>query len=395
MKRRLLSISTLYPAPQRPGFGRFVARQMQALASRGDWDVTVINPVGLPPVKLQRYARLADIPLEEHVDGVAVHHPRFTLIPGLSAPFNPALIAHAILPLARRLHAMQPFDMVDAQFFFPDGPVARRVARALDLPFAIKARGSDVHYWGKRRLALRQMRRAANEARAVLAVSAALGQDMQVLGLAPRGVEVHYTGLDHERFKPVARAAARQLASAIPELGIWSQGRMIACVGALLKIKGQDIAIRALRHLPEDVRLVLAGEGPELDALRALTRQCGLEQRVQFLGSVGHEAMPVLLSAADAMVLPSEREGLANAWIEALACGTPVVIPDIGGAREVVSAPAAGRIVERTPEDIARGVSELLEDPPAQDDVAAYAARFSWSANAEALNRIYRRAINS
>jgi hypothetical protein len=48
------------------------------------------------------------------------------------------------------------------------------------------------------------------------------------------------------------------------------------------------------------------------------------------------------MAAADAVVLPSEREGLANVWVEALACGTPLVIPPIGGAAEVVRSPAAG-----------------------------------------------------
>jgi hypothetical protein len=121
---------------------------MEALAARGDWEVTVVNPIGLPPVKLARYADIAETPLIETGGPVTVHHPRFTLIPGLSGHINPLLIARAILPLVRRLHAEQPFDMVDAQFFYPDGPAAMRVAEALGLPFAIKARGSDIHYWG-------------------------------------------------------------------------------------------------------------------------------------------------------------------------------------------------------------------------------------------------------
>ena len=63
MTYRLLSIATLYPAPPRPGFGRFVQNQMEGLARRGDWDVTVINPIGLPPlVRLKRYAALRTIP---------------------------------------------------------------------------------------------------------------------------------------------------------------------------------------------------------------------------------------------------------------------------------------------------------------------------------------------
>ena len=126
---RLLSISTLYPAPQRPGFGRFVQTQMETLARRGDWQVTVVNPVGLPPLlRLQRYAALRTIPRHEGGGAVDVHHPRFPLIPGVSGRFNPALIAASVLPLVRRLHAEAPFDLVDAQFFYPDGPAAARIA---------------------------------------------------------------------------------------------------------------------------------------------------------------------------------------------------------------------------------------------------------------------------
>jgi len=102
----------------------------------------------------------------------------------------------------------------------------------------------------------------------------------------------------------------------------------------------------------------------------------------------------VLLSAADVMVLPSEREGLANAWIEALACGAPLVIPPVGGAPEVVDCPAAGRLAERTPAAIGAAISEILAAAPAQADVAASAARFSWDANAAALAQIYETAAN-
>lgn len=396
MKRRLLSISTLYPAPIRPGFGRFVARQMEALAARGDWDVTVINPVGLPPPPFSamgRYKPLAAIPPLE-TGAVPVHHLRYPLIPHLSASINPFMITRAVLPLARRLHAEAPFDLVDAQFFFPDGPVAARVAAALGLPHAIKARGSDIHLWGENRMALARMRSAARDAAAVLAVSGALASDMDKLGLAPPGgITVHYTGLDHARFQPLPRAEARaRLAASLPALTLRSGERLAVSVGALLPIKGQALAIEALTSLPGDIQLALAGTGPHEAALRARAAALGIASRVQFLGAVSHEALPVLLSAADVMVLPSEREGLANAWIEALACGTPLVIPPIGGAGEVIRCAAAGRLAERTPAAIAAAIADLLAAPPAQADVAACAARFSWDANAAALAAIYEKA---
>ena len=105
--------------------------------------------------------------------------------------------------------------------------------------------------------------------------------------------------------------------------------------------------------------------------------------------------MALVLSAADALVLPSEREGLANVWIEALACGTPLVITEVGGAREVVTSPNAGRLVERVPAAIAAGVRELLANPPARGEVAAHAARFSWEENAAKLAAHYQRIVGA
>ena len=69
----------------------------------------------------------------------------------------------------------------------------------------------------------------------------------------------------------------------------------------------------------------------------------------------------MLLSAADVFVLPTASEGLANAWVEALACGTPVVTTPIPGARELITDPAYGRLVERDGLAISDAVRELLD----------------------------------
>jgi glycosyltransferase involved in cell wall biosynthesis len=86
------------------------------------------------------------------------------------------------------------------------------------------------------------------------------------------------------------------------------------------------------------------------------------------------------------MILPSEREGLANVWIEALACGTPILIADVGGAREVLDRPEAGRLVERDPAAIAAAAIAMLASPPDPARVRKAAERFSWERNAEELH---------
>jgi len=384
--KRLLSIATLYPNAHRPRFGTFVARQLEALAARGDWDVTVVNPIGVPPLALGRYKALAAAAVTGVEQGVTVHRPRFALVPAVGGPINPRMIARAVLPLARRLHALAPFDLVDAQFFYPDGPAAARVARELGLPLSVKARGADIHLWGGKSYALRAMLAAADRAAGLLAVSEALASDMAERGFPAGKIAVHYTGLDRALFRPRDRAESR--AAAERDFAIPADGPLLATVGALIPRKGQQLAIRALARLP-GARLALVGTGPDQAALELLARESGMAERVHFLGSLDHERLPMLLSAADAMVLPSASEGLANAWVEALACGCPLVITEAGGAREVVTGPAAGRIVARDAEAIAAGVRELLAAPPAREAVAANAARFSWEANAAALAEYY------
>ena len=392
--KRLLSLATLYPNASAPRFGPFVARSLEALAARGDWLVTVINPIGVPPVRFGRYRALAQAAVDGVEHGVSVYRPTFPLIPRYGALFNPGLIARAVLPLVRRLHAERPFDLVDAQFLYPDAPAAERIAGALGLPLAIKARGADISYWGKRAYALNQMRAAADDAQVVLAVSEALANDMEALGFPGEKIVVHYTGLDRDLFHPLDRIECRRHLAGHFGFGLPVGAPLLASVGALIPRKGQSLVIRALSALPE-ARLVLVGNGDDRADLAGLAAREGVADRVHFLGSLDHTLLPVVLSAADAMVLPSASEGLANAWVEALACGCPLVISEAGGARELVTSPEAGRIVAREPAAIAEAVNALLADPPDRDAVAATVDRFSWPAHAEALDAIYSGIIGS
>src|SRR5690606_15729271 len=149
--------------------------------------------------------------------------------------------------------------------------------------------------------------------------------------------------------------------------------------------KGQALVIEALSALP-GVHYWLAGAGEEAARYRALARERGVEARVHFLGPVANADLPQLYRAADAVVMPSVSEGLANAWVEALACGTPIVISDAGGAAELVTSPVAGRIAARTPRAIAEAVQALLATPPSPADVASsLGGRFDWDRNGREL----------
>jgi glycosyltransferase involved in cell wall biosynthesis len=379
MTLNVLMLSTLFPDVSRPNFGVFVERQARELALRPQADVTVIAPIGIPPWPLslaKPYRDLRYIPRVERWRDLTVHRPRFPLIPKIGGRLNVTAMTRAIWPLVRRLHRQRPFDVIDASFFYPDGPVAARLARKLGIPFSVKARGADIHHWGRQPSTRRAVLNAGQAASGLLAVSQTMRRSMVALGMDEARIRVHYTGVDLDRFQPGDSNDAKA------SFGL--SGPVVLSVGALIPRKGQALLIRALKHLP-GVTLMLVGHGPERRNYEQLAEAEGVSARVGFLGSVSHEALPRLFAAADVMALPSASEGLANAWVEALACGRPIVISDVGGARELLDRPEAGTIVAREPEAIAEAIRDILASPPDPMAVRQTALRFTWSANGDAL----------
>jgi glycosyltransferase involved in cell wall biosynthesis len=246
----------------------------------------------------------------------------------------------------------------------------------LGVPVSIKARGADIHYWGSNPATAAQVIAAGKAAQGMLAVSAAMKADMMALGMPEDRIAVHYTGIDRTVFRIRDRTAAKA-ALAI-------RGPLIVCVGALIERKGQAFVIDALPALP-DATLVLIGMGEDEDALKARAQALGVADRVRFMGALPQTVIADWLAAADVMALPSASEGLANAWVEALASGTPVVTCDVGGAGELMDRPEAGRLVTRNAPQIGAAIGALLASPPEREVVAATVDRFSWAANTAVL----------
>lgn len=208
-------------------------------------------------------------------------------------------------------------------------------------------------------LALRWERWAARWAARVVCVSDAERATGVRAGITGRWTVVP-NGIDPERFRPAPAAAVR--AGLAPLAGLRAQAPLAVCVGRLCRQKGQDVLLRAwnavLRQVP-DARLVLVGDGPDRDRLRAAA-----PASVLFAGAVA-DASP-WYQAADLVVLPSRWEGMALAPLEAMACGRPVVVTDVDGARESLprSFAASCLVPPEDPRALAEAVGALLLDPP-------------------------------
>lgn len=381
---RLLTFSTLYPNQAQPSHGVFVENRLRHLIAGGGATSTVLAPVPWFPLRGPAGAAIPDV---EQRHDIGVHHPRFLAPPGLGMLSNPfALYRCARAALAHLRAAGLEFDLIDAHYLYPDGVAAVWLARALGKPVVITARGSDTSQLPQYRIPGRMIRAAIARADALIAVSADLKQGLLRLGAPEDKVTVLRNGVDLGAFRPVADREAARAA-----LGLL--GPTLLSVGHLIERKRNHLTIEALARLPEHT-LLLVGDGPEKPALQTLAEKLGVAGRVRFLGVKPHAELPLYYAAADLMVLASSREGWANVLLEAMACGTPVLATPAWGAREAVSAPEAGLVLDQaTSMALAAGVRRLLAAPPDRARTRAYAEGYSWEATTAGQLALFRRVL--
>jgi glycosyltransferase involved in cell wall biosynthesis len=170
------------------------------------------------------------------------------------------------------------------------------------------------------------------QARGIVAVANHLGVAMQGLGLG--GVKVVPNSVDHRKFAPRPKDPAL-----LGQLGIGLNQAVVLHASNLRPAKRPldlvESAERVLRHRAE-VAYVIVGDGPYRPAMEEECRRRGLERQFRFVGWVDHDRMPDFINLADAVVMPSEREGLALVYLETQACGTLLIASDIPAAREVI-----------------------------------------------------------
>jgi len=371
---KLLTFSTLYPNSEQPSHGIFVETRLRYLIASGKAESRVVAPVPWFPSrdpKYGPYAQFARVPRQEERNGLAVVHPRYLVVPRIGMNITPFMLAKSAKKAIGRIRDEgYDFDAIDAHYFYPDGVAAIMLGKYFNKPVVITARGTDINLIPQFALPRKMIMWAAERANGIVTVCQALKEEITGLGVVNKNIVALRNGVDLQRFQPTDRAAARAA------LGF--TGFTMLSVGWLDPRKAHDIPIRALAELP-DVRLMIAGTGPELKKLQDLATQCGVADRVTFLGSIAQTALTQYYNAADMLVLASSREGWANVLLESMACGTPVIASNVWGTPEVVAAPEAGLLMEeRTPASLAASVRLLRANYPDHGATRRYAERFSW-----------------
>ena len=238
----------------------------------------------------------------------------------------------------------------------------------------------------------------AQQANLLIASTADEAQELiDGYGAEPQRVYIVPPGVDLGTFQPIDRAEARR------EIG-YGSGRLLLFVGRLERLKGVEVAIRALALLRDrqhdDVRLLIVGEDShegdesEKERLRVIASEVGVRDRVDFVGSVAHHELPYFYAAADACVMPSYSESFGLVALEAQACGCPVVASGVSGLRSVVRDEVSGYLVdEHDPAAYAERIGRLLENSELAQQMGRrgrlLAQRFSWTRTADRLEGLF------
>lgn len=383
---KLLVFSSLFPSHKRPNAGVFIRERMFRVAQQ--IPVIVVSPVPWFPFQgIIRYWRPHFRPLPDRYEeqqGVQVYFPRFLSVPGLLKSCDGFFMAVGSLFTMIRLR--KQFNIIDAHFTYPDGYAATLLGKWLEIPVTITLRGTEVPLSklpGRKTRLLTALKNAIR----VFSVSDSLKQHVVSLGAESDKIRVIGNGIDAVKFYPLAKAVART------ELNIPENAKVLISVGALVDRKGFHRVIEVLPALvakyPDLIYLIVGGDSPEgniRERLEYQVRMLKLENNVRFLGTYPSEKLKVPLSAADLFVLATANEGWANVFLEAMACGLPVITTGVGGNKEVVNNTDVGTVVPF-------GDSEALLAALAQGLAAAwnrqliiqYAQENSWDTRVKIL----------
>jgi len=384
---RLIVFSTLFPHRGQPGAGLFIRERMFRVARK--MPVTVVAPVPWFPFQhlLRRWRPgfRPSAPKVETQNGIRVLHPRFFSVPGVFKSVDGWFMALGTYLTMRQLQR-EGANLIDAHFGFPDGDAAVLVGGWLNLPVTITLRGTEVpHARDPRRR--RRLIKALSRADRLFAVADALKRHAVGLGVPNEKIRVIGNGVDTAKFFPVSRVEARRT------LGVPENAPVLISVGGLTERKGFHRVLDCLPSLLErfpGLRYLIVGgataEGDWEKRLREKVRQMNLGRSVHFLGFVPPDRLREPLSAADVFVLATRNEGWANVFLEAMACGLPVVTTDVGGNREVVFEDSLGRVIPfGDSAALLAALNEALSVSWDREAIVAHARRNSWDDRVETL----------
>lgn len=307
------------------------------------------------------------------------------------------------IPLLRSLPLLAGgrFDLIHFGDLFPQGVLSLWFKRAFGIPYVAYCHGEEITQTDGRRYQPKVRDVIFREAEVVIAANEFARQNLLRIGISSDRIEKILPGVDYVRFQPAA-----------PRLDLMERHnlrgkKVILTVARLVPRKGHKLVLQAIRQLlPEfpDLVYLIVGTGPEEARLRELATAWNLSAAVQFAGFVSDEDLPSYYNCADIYVMPNseekgDMEGFGMVFLEANACGKPVVGGRSGGTSESIAEGRTGLLVDPyDPGELVEALRFLLShtgrrEQMGQAGLLRARSDFSWTRGARQLDEINHRII--
>jgi glycosyltransferase involved in cell wall biosynthesis len=391
----VLILTPVYPHPGNPTEGLFNKQHALGLARAGIRVTIIVCKPWLPAFlanSWERYRSLFHLRDFEERDGVRVIFVRYLHIPKYRGPnLTVASCSRSILSKIRCMTSKDSFDVIQAHSSWPVGVAAPIVADALHCPFVITMHIQDDARLVAWRKGAALFKRMLEKASVVVVVGRPLERFLRpwLSGTADGHLRIIPNGVDLKTIQEVVEESTRK-------------GRVrkrLISVGNLWPVKGIDVNLRALAGLDrlgvqwESYSVV--GDGPERNRLERLAQELGIADRVHFKGRLAHRETLKEIVDADIFSLPSWREAFGVVYLEAMACGKPVIGCWGQGAEDIIRHEKDGLLVKpKNVEDLTTTLGHLLKNDEyacALGRSATVRAReFTWERNAEQYLDVYK-----
>jgi glycosyltransferase involved in cell wall biosynthesis len=374
-KKKLLVLSSTYPRWDDDWEPAFVHQLSKRLTE--EFDVTVLCPrergsskyEDRDGVKIIRY-RYAPSSLATLVsNGGIASNLNSNKFKWLLVPMFLTFQTIAIWNAARRIKP----NAIHCHWMIPQGIclyIAMKFLRSPP-PFLLTSHGGDLYTFRGRYTSIIK-RVVINRANCMTVVSQTMKDDVNVLAQQKKKVSVIPMGIDTKKLF-------------FPESTTLRSKTEVLFVGRLVKKKGIEYLIKAIQSVSAsfpNVTLTIIGDGPELDTLKTLSTQLGVDDRTNFVGSVLNKDLPERYRKAAVFVAPfitaesGDQEGLGLVVAEALCCGCPVVVSDVKPVRDITNIIKNNTSLtltrQKSSEDISTAIIIQLNGCPSQENLSNY-----------------------
>jgi len=386
---KILVVTSVFPNSRQPGLGVFVRERMFKVAQHCELKVVAPAP-WFPLINRIKKDYRPLVPYHEVQDGIDVYHPRFFNIPRYFKFLDGFFFFLCTFLTLKKIRKSFDFDLIDAHFVYPDGFGAVLLGKYFRKPVNITVRGT-LRKFSSSPIIPRMIRYALRNTAQVFTVCDDLRHAAIDAGGAPERIAVITNGVDSNKFFRIDQREARK------KLGLEQNRKILISVGGLTERKGFHRIIQLIPELrkryPDLLYVIVGGssvEGNNEVYLRQLIDDLDVKNLVYITGPKPHQELYLWLNAADVFCLATANEGWANVFLEAMACGLPVVTTDVGGNREVVCSEDVGILVPFFDADkFKQALETALDKEWKKELITDYAKNNSWDQRIQLLDKYF------